>query len=229
MFDPQKILTQVLGGHDQTGAAGTGGLSSGLLKGGAIGGIAGLLLGTKGGRNVAEKALKVGGMAVLGGIAYKVWNDWQASKGGQPAPAPQDMKDITPQAEGTPFLPPSKRERDELSRTLLSAMISAAKADGHIDAAEQTRIFQKLDQADMNAEEKGFILEELRKPLDTDALAARAASPEQALEIYAASLLAIDVDGSTEREYLADLARKLKLDPLLTERIEEETEKVTST
>jgi uncharacterized membrane protein YebE (DUF533 family) len=226
MFDPQKILTQVLGGQGMPGKS--GGMSSDLLKGGAVGGIAGLLLGSKGGRKLAGSALKVGGMAVLGGLAYKVYNDWQASKQAQkPEPMPQDLKDITPKAEGTVFLPTSNAERDELSRTLLSAMIAAAKADGHIDAAEQTRIFQKLDDFDLSSEEKGFVLEELRKPLDINALASKATTPERALEIYAASLLAIDVDGTAERDYLQTLATRLGLDPLLTKRMEQETEKVT--
>lgn len=227
MIDPQKILAQVLGGHDVQDGRNKGGVSADMIKGGAIGGIAGLLLGSRGGRKLAGKAVKVGGMAVLGGLAYKVWSDWQNNRQEQPA-AEAPMKDVTPSAEGTPFLPDTKAERDELSRTLLSAMISAAKADGHIDAAEQTRIFRKLDEADLTTEEKGFILEELRKPLDADAIAAKATTPERALEIYAASLLAIDTEGSAEREYLDTLAQKLKLDAALRGRIEEETEKATA-
>jgi uncharacterized membrane protein YebE (DUF533 family) len=225
MFDPQKLLSEILGGQNQPG---TGGISPDLLKGGAIGGIAGLLLGSKGGRKLASKAVKVGGMAVLGGIAYKVWSDWQAGKQGQPSPAPADLTDVTPKAEGTVFLPSEKTARDDLSKTLLSAMIAAAKADGHIDAAEQTRIFERLDHSGLTAEEKGYLLEELRKPLDVEALAAKATSPERALEIYAASLFAIDVDGSNEREYLDRLAARLGLDPELARRLESETEQALS-
>jgi uncharacterized membrane protein YebE (DUF533 family) len=225
MLDPQKLLAQVLGGQNLPGLKSGGGGASNLLKGGAVAGLAGLLLGSKGGRKMASSAIKVGGMAILGGLAYKVYTDWQASKQGQPQTTPADLKDITPKAEGTPFLPTEKEDRDDLSKTLLSAMIAAAKADGHIDAAEQTRIFEQIDKSTLDAEEKGFLFEELRKPLDTAALAARAKTPEHALEIYAASLMAIDVDGAAERAYLDDLARKLRLDPELTRRLETETEK----
>jgi uncharacterized membrane protein YebE (DUF533 family) len=55
-------------------------------------------------------------------------------------------------------------------------------------------------------------MDELRKPLDVDAVAGAARSPEEAAEIYTASLLAIDVDNASERGYLAMLAARLKLD-----------------
>lgn len=223
MVDPQKLLDQFLGSQS---AQGKPGISPDLLKGGAIGGIAGLLLGSKAGRKLAGSAVKMGGLAVLGGIAYKVWSDWQAGKHApQDAPAGQP-RDITPRAGDPQLLPDGKVSDKELSRVLLTAMISAAKADGHIDAAEQTRIFRKLDESKLSAEEKGFLFDEIRKPIDLDSLAAQATTPELALEIYAASLLAIDTEGSTEREYLSALAQKLKLDPLLAARIEKETEAV---
>jgi uncharacterized membrane protein YebE (DUF533 family) len=212
MLDSQKILTQVLGETEPSELSGrlTG------TKSQAGRGLLGLLLGRKKGSGEASKASKVGGLAVLGSIARRALLAWR-SESGMSDPAPSDTNTAA-------FWPETKAGRDELSRALLSAMIAAAKADGHIDAVEQTRIFQKLDQCDLNAEEKDFLVDELRKPLDTDAVAAQATTPERALEIYAASLLAIDTEGSTEREYLADLARKLHLDPALTRRIEEETE-----
>ena len=59
------------------------------------------------------------------------------------------------------------------------------------------------------------MLDELRKPLDVDAVAQGARTPEQAAEIYVASLLAIDVDNPAERGYLAMLAARLELDEKL--------------
>jgi uncharacterized membrane protein YebE (DUF533 family) len=55
-------------------------------------------------------------------------------------------------------------------------------------------------------------MDELRAKLDVDAVAGAAATPEEAAEIYAASLLSIDVDNAAERGYLAMLAARLKLD-----------------
>jgi len=165
----------------------------------------------------------MGGMAALAGLAYKAWQNWQEQQR-QQSTIPQEARDVTPKPQET-FLPKQQSEKNELSLTLLSAMISAAKADGHIDAAEQTRIFAKLDQSNLSAEEKGFLMDEIRKPLDIDALVAKATTPERAAEIYAASLMAIDPDGSTEVEYLDTLAKRLNLDLGLRTSIEDETKK----
>jgi uncharacterized membrane protein YebE (DUF533 family) len=223
MFDAQKLLQEVLGGSDPKDGK-RGGISSDRLKGAAIGGIAGLLLGSKSGRHLGGSALRMGGMAALAGLAYKAWQNWQEQQRQQTS-APQEMRDVTPKPQET-FLPKQQAEQNELSLTLLSAMISAAKADGHIDAAEQTRIFAKLDKSNLSAEEKGFLMDEIRKPLDVDAVVAKATTPERAAEIYAASLIAIDADGSTETEYLDTLANRLNLDSNLRASIEDETKKV---
>ena len=52
------------------------------------------------------------------------------------------------------------------------------------------------------------MLDQMAAPLDVAALAAEVASPAQAAEVYAASLLAIDADTDAERSYLADLAAR---------------------
>ena len=58
-----------------------------------------------------------------------------------------------------------------------------------------------------------------------DAVVAAATSPELAVEIYAASVLAIDPDDPAEQAYLAMLASRLKLDPGLRASIEAEAAK----
>jgi uncharacterized membrane protein YebE (DUF533 family) len=224
LFDPQKILQQVLGGTDDAGDQGDRkrGISTDTLKGAAFGGLAGLLLGSKAGRKLGRSALNVGGVAVLGGLAYKAWQNWQAQQGGQASAPPENLEDATAKAEGTRFLPSRETERNELSLTLLSAMISAAKSDGHIDADEQARIFSKVDESNLAVEEKGFLMDQIRKPLDLDAIAAKATTRERAAEIYAVSVLAINVDNPTEVEYLDELATRLKLDDGLRMNIESE-------
>ncbi len=233
MFDPQKLLEQFLGGGAKPGS-GTpkqGGMSpdfmKGLATGGITGGLAGILLGGKTSKKMAKGAVQMGGTAALAGLAYKVYNDWQASKNA-PAQveAPQPMKDITPKPEGTPFLPSISKARDDMSLSILRAMIAAAKADGHIDAAEQQKIFGKLDELDLDTEAKAWVMDELRKPLNIDQVVASATSPELGVEIYAASFLAIDPDDPAEQAYLAMLASRLKLDPGLKASLEIEARKV---
>lgn len=225
MFDPQKTLQQVLGG----GGGDSGdqdnrkrGISADTLKGAALGGLAGLFLGSKTGRKLGGSAIQMGGVAILGGLAYKAWQNWQAQQAGQTITSGESNQDRIKSAEGTTFLPTDGAERNELSLTLLSAMISAAKSDGHIDSKEQERIFAKIDQGDLSTGEKGFLMDQIRKPLDIDAIAAKATTPERAAEIYAASLLAIDPDDPRETEYLNVLASRLKLDGRLRDSIETE-------
>ncbi len=225
MFDAKKLLDQFLGQANPDGIA--KGVSPDMLKGlaggAAVGGLASLLLGGK----LTRTALKVGGTAALAGLAYRAYQNWQASKGvaaGEPSPR-EPMKDVTPKPEGTAFLPSAPSERDALSLALLRAMLAAAKADGHIDAAEQQKIFGKLDALNLDAEAKAWVMDELKKPLDIDAVVAASTSPEVAAEVYAASLLAIDPDDPAEQAYLAMLASRLKLDPGLKAALETESAK----
>ena len=232
MFDPQKLLEQFLGGgSNPDGTKKSGGLSpdfmKGLATGGVTGGLAGILLGGKSSKKMAKGVVKMGGTAALAGLAYKVYNDWQASKNAPPqVVAPPPMKDITPKPEGTAFLPSIPKARDDMSLSILRAMIAASKADGHIDAAEQQKIFGKLDELDLDMEAKAFVMDELRKPLNIDQVVASATTPELAVEIYAASFLAIDPDDPAEQAYLAMLASRLKLDPGLKANLEIEARKV---
>ena len=229
MFDAKKLLDQMLGGQQggsQNGASGggIGGMSPDFMKGLASGGVAGslatILLGSKSGKKLAKSALKVGGTAALAGLAYKAYQTWQQNQQGQQGqvPAPASVSEPV-------FLPPQAAAQADLSLALLRAMIAAAKADGHIDAAEQQKIFGELDEAGLGLEAKAFVIDEMRKPLNIDAIVADATTPERAIELYTASVLAIDVDDPSEQAYLAMLAARLKLDPGLKLAVEQEAAK----
>lgn len=222
MLDAKKLLEQLLGGGQ---AGGPGGGAADLLRGpagdflrgsggGALaGGLAAILLGTKTGRQLGGNVLKLGGMAAVGALAYKAWRDWQSGKDpAQTAEPARASTPLLPAPAGTPFNPANEMAQQRLARNLLRAMIAAAKSDGHVDAQEQARIFGEMDKLDLSSEDKVFVMDELRARLDIDAVADAASSPEEAAEIYAASLLAIDVDNAAERGYLGMLAARLKLD-----------------
>jgi uncharacterized membrane protein YebE (DUF533 family) len=235
MFDPQKLLDQFLGSgtqgqNNRSSSTSGSGLSPDMLKGlaggAAAGGLISILLGSKGGKKLAGSALKLGGAAALGGLAYRAWQNYQATKGARTTVPVEPLKDVTPKVEGSVFLPSATHERNELSLALLRAMIAAAKADGQIDAQEQKTIFAKFDELDLDEAAKAFVVDELRKPLDIDAVVQGATSPERAMEIYAASVLAIDPDDPAEVAYLALLASRLKLDPSLKASIETEAKKL---
>jgi uncharacterized membrane protein YebE (DUF533 family) len=101
-------------------------------------------------------------------------------------------------------------------------MINAAKADGQIDKGEVSRIIGKLDEMGIDSEAKEFVAAEMRKPMDTGALVSAAASnPSIAAQLYAASLLAIEVDTPAEWAYMQDLGQRLGLTPDTTAALEQ--------
>jgi uncharacterized membrane protein YebE (DUF533 family) len=177
------------------------------LGAGAVGGgLIGMLMGSKKSKKMTKKigsgALKVGGAAALGALAYKVYNDWQAKQSGQGIHETFDPDD-------------SKH-----SVLILKAMIGAAKADGHVDEEEMARIEQAL--ADMGADEhvRQLVQQELNKPLDPAEIANQATSPQQASEIYLASLIVADEQNFMEKAYLQELAKQLQLSPEVTQQLE---------
>jgi uncharacterized membrane protein YebE (DUF533 family) len=90
---------------------------------------------------------------------------------------------------------------------LVQAMINAAKADGQVDADEQQRIASRLTGA--GPEEIKFVQQEIAKPLNIDFLAG--VNPAMAPDIYAISLMAINLDTPAELHYMQQLAQNLGL------------------
>jgi uncharacterized membrane protein YebE (DUF533 family) len=230
MFDPKQLLDQVLGGQGVNAAwndqrsgggmmdrVGNYARENPMLTGGLAGGLAGLLLG----RGFGGDLLKYGGMALIGGLAYKAYRDYQASQqqGGASA-ASYGNTDFSPPPADSPFAPANAPQGQmQLAETLIVAMIAAAKADGHIDAEERGRIYQRLEEGGLQPEEVAFLQRELTEPVDIDRIVAGARNKEAAVEIYTASLMAVRTDTPQEREYLATLAGRLKLEPGLVESI----------
>lgn len=174
-----------------------------LGKSAAAGSILAVLLGTSGGRRLSGTAIKLGGAAALGTLAYNAFQSWQAG-----------------QAGGKSLDQLSGPDAANRSLAILKAMVAAAKADGHIDDQERTRIETQLNTLNLDPETLNFFKAELAKPIDSKSLAAEADSPAAAAEIYLASLLVINDQNPQEKEYLKNLATELKLAPELAEAIE---------
>ncbi|MDR6293896.1 MULTISPECIES: tellurite resistance TerB family protein [Inquilinus] len=220
MIDPKKLFEDFLGGGaNKSGGPAAGGKGSGwtdnlgtLATGALGGGVIGLLLGSKKVRKFGGSALGYGGAAVLGGLAFKAWQDWQAKRAPAPAQAPvQQPLALPPPSSPFDLETQSAAGGGDARIAVVRAMIAAAKADGHIDATEQRALFDRIGQLGLDTEQKAFVMDELAKPLDVAAIAALAATPEQAAEIWLASRLAVDPDDPREKAYLDDLAARLKL------------------
>ncbi len=103
---------------------------------------------------------------------------------------------------------------------LIRAMIAAAACDGHIDAQERERVLGRLEKEGFEEEARVFVLAELENPGRIDDIVYQTGSPEIARQVYAASILAIDVDTAEERRYLGELGRRLGLSADTLEEIE---------
>ena len=215
-----KLLGQLLG----SGAAGG-------FAGGLAGGLASNLLTSKSGRKMGKKALKMGGIAAVGALAYAAYQRYSTGKGttdgalSQPAEA-----ELVPAPEGSAFMPAKNNPagQEALGLTLVRAMIAAARADGRLDAQESRTIYQRIESLGLDSEDQALLVAEMGHPVDMDAIVNSATSPEVAAEIYVASLLAIDVDTADEKSYLAMLAARLKLPPKLVTELNRQVETQTT-
>lgn len=176
---------------------------SGLKSGAAAAGVLALLLGTQAGRRVTGAAVKVGGLAALGGVAYQMYRQWNA---GASSAATATVPTAEPAQLSAPQSPKASIE------LLLKAMIAAAKADGHIDSAELEKIRTQLGSLNLGEKASDMILEELARPLDVKALAALTNGDMAiALEVYLVSASMLDASDAVEQAYLEDLRVALQL------------------
>lgn len=229
-FDPRALLDQVLGGDAAGGVRNAGQSikgrldqysgSGGFVRGAAAGGLLGLLVGGKKVRKMAGGVVGYGGAAVLGALALKAYQNYQQKKSPQPVSLtpeqfaqlqPDSLPDAQPAADGGPF-----------QLVLIRAMIGAAKADGHVDAAEQQRLFGEVERMGLDAESKAFVFDLLSEPVDMASITTAVATPEQGAEVYLASRLAIDPDVPAERAWLDALAARLKLPAELRSQLDEQ-------
>ena len=102
---------------------------------------------------------------------------------------------------------------------MIRAMITAAKADGEIDPQEQQKILGRLEEAGADPEAQAFVRDEMASPANLQTIVSAVDSPHTAIEAYAASLFAIDVDTPAEAAYMRQLAQGLGLNPTLVQEL----------
>lgn len=238
MFDAAKLLDQFLGGRQGNSAPSRGPASSGSLDvsrrvqdlargqyggvaGGALAGaLAAVLLGSKSGRKLGTGALKYGGLAVLGGLAYKAYSDWQAGNPAVPAAA-SPSREVLPPPSGTPFnVLADDAHAARTSEILVRAMVAAARADGRIDSQETFKIREAMSRGGLTDDNDGFLFDILGQSDDLDRLVQEIDSPELAAEAWLAARLTVDLDTDLERAFMQRLAERLNLAPDLVAHLE---------
>ncbi len=179
-----SMLGSVLGGGGQQQAqAAQGGLSD--MLGGVLGGSQG---GSGGGANLQD---------LIGSALNQFGHSEQAAQRGETAP---NFASHSPNH--------NENQMADQATVMIRAMINAAKADGRVDKAEQEAILGKL--GSVTQDEINFINNELEQPLNVQSFAQ---SVPQGLEnqVYAMSLMAIDLDSQEEAKYLDALAQNMNI------------------
>jgi len=185
-----------------------------LAAGAVLGGLGALIFGTSAGRSIAGSAAKMGGLALIGGLAYKAFQNYQAGKPMLGA----DQQAALPAPTGSGFEP--EAAKNEHALVFIRAMIAASASDGHIDDAERNAIMGGLREAGLDAEANEWLANELANPASVDTLVEGAESPELAAQIYTAARIAINPDTPAEKDFLAGLAGSLGLDAELVANID---------
>lgn len=211
-------LSKQLGGGS-SGGQGGGSSSSFDMKSLLGGGAMGLLVGSKRGRSMGGKALKYGAIAGVGVLAWKAWQSSQAAKNGN---AQQNTAQNAPEGERVEVLSGEYQERRSLE--LLQAMIMAARADGHIDEQEQALITEQIDSLGADQEMHNWVEQQLKAPLDAQALAREADSPQAAREMYLISVAVTDDQNPMERAWLDQLGNALNLPKEMTDELERQAQ-----
>ncbi|WP_275628898.1 DUF533 domain-containing protein [Pseudomonas sp. 273] len=226
----EQLLRAGQGAQAQQGGAGglggLGGLLGGLLGGatgggasagglGGLGGVLGSMLG--GGAPVSQGRSSGGGvnyamLASLGMMAFQAYQNWQQQ---QAAAAPQQAPTTVDQLSGD--------EAEAHSHAILIALIAAAKADGRIDDKEKQAIYAEISLHAGEPELQAWLDNEVRKPLEAaDVAQAAQGDPGKAAEMYLASVMLVDDQQESERNYLDELAYQLQLDPQLQAHLEQQ-------
>jgi uncharacterized membrane protein YebE (DUF533 family) len=220
LFDMlEKVAGPMMSGAMGGASSGGGSLPFDMLKQ-----IGGAIFSGQGGPNVSGStttAAGAGAMSVFGALAaqaLQVAKQMMAEGGSEQGGAPAgrggfDLDDAAAIIAGLrkPANAEEEHKIEDMATLTIRAMINAAKADGQIDPQEAQRLLGKMQEDGVTEEERQFVLTEMQKPMETDAIAAAVPSQQAAAQIYTASLMAIQVDTDAEKRYMQELAGKLGL------------------
>ena len=194
------ILGSLLGaGQKQTQAPAQSGNSMGDLLGNLLGGG-------------SQNNTGLGGAGGLGGLLGGALAKYaQAQNAEAPNPAP-DRCDQLPQGV-------DQKEATDHAAIIIRAMINAAKSDGTIDREEQEKVIAKL--GDITQAEADFVRAEFNAPLDVNAFI-NSVPRGMEEQVYAVSLMAIDLDTNKEAQYLQQLAQGFRIPSNVANNIHEQ-------
>jgi len=174
--------------------------------------LVGLLMSNKPARKFARTAATYGGTAVLGGLAFKAYKNWQLNSYEH-----KTEYDIANANDNDQYARHTVAPDYELK--LIKAMICSAKADGHIDSSEQQKIFQAIAQMDLSSEMKTTVFDLLNHPIDLDDIVRGVHDTGQRSELFLAACLVADTELPSVKLFLDEMANALMLPQDLKQQI----------
>ena len=173
----------------------------------AAGGVAALLLGTSTGRSVTAGAVKLGGLAALGGVAYKAFSNWQQNKPlmeGVPG-----LKQLTaPAPAGSGFH--TDDHSHDTAEVIVRTMVATAIADGTIDPAQRATLIAQMQRVGLGADESAFLDEAIAHPASPEEIARVVGDNTQlAAQVVAAANLVANPANAKEQEFVSRLSSEL--------------------
>ena len=231
MFNPEKLLGKIVGEVVSTNGSwskkgkkkkGSSSLLGGLASGGGLMTLIGLGVG-------AYEILKQQGQqARAGGMPPPAPPSAGPTGGPPPPPPPAAAAPPPPPSTGSaPLSPPAAPavgmpaapvasvlpglDSAALAVRMLQAMVAAAHADGVMDEAEERAVLDRLRGADLDQEEKFFLLDQLHRPKTIEELAAGITDFAVARTMYLLAATAVAIDTEAERAWFDRLARQLGL------------------
>lgn len=231
MFNPEKLLGKIVGEVVSTNGSwskkgkkkkGSSSLLGGLASGGGLMTLIGLGVG-------AYEILKQQGQQARAGGMPPPAPPGASPMGGPPPPPPPaaTAPPPPPTPGGVPLSPPAAPavgmpaapvasvlpglDSAALAVRMLQAMVAAAHADGVMDEAEERAVLDRLRGADLDQEEKFFLLDQLHRPKTIEELAAGITDFAVARTMYLLAATAVAIDTEAERAWFDRLARQLGL------------------
>ena len=231
MFNPEKLLGKIVGEVVSTNGSwskkgkkkkGSSSLLGGLASGGGLMTLIGLGVG-------AYEILKQQGQQARAGGMPPPAPPGAGPTGGLPPPPPPaaTAPPPPPTPGGVPLSPPAAPavgmpaapvasvppglDSAALAVRMLQAMVAAAHADGVMDEAEERAVLDRLRGADLDQEEKFFLLDQLHRPKTIEELAAGITDFAVARTMYLLAATAVAIDTEAERAWFDRLARQLGL------------------
>ena len=229
MFNPEKLLGKIVGEVVSTNGSwskkgkkkkGSSSLLGGLASGGGLMTLIGLGVG-------AYEILKQQGQQARAGGMPPPAPPGAGPMGGPPPPPAATAPPPPPSTGSAPLSPPAAPavgmpaapvasvppglDSAALAVRMLQAMVAAAHADGVMDEAEERAVLDRLRGADLDQEEKFFLLDQLHRPKTIEELAAGITDFAVARTMYLLAATAVAIDTEAERAWFDRLARQLGL------------------